>query len=754
MTIRRPIRAGLAGLLLAAGVPAVAQPSRATAPATPGVPIVPARPRPGLPSVSAVRAVDAAVRIDGAVATTTLRIAVFNPGRATAEGSVLVPVPPGSSIRSFGIDGVGDEPTAELLPREEATRRYREIVARMVDPGLLEFVGTDLIQSSVFPIRPGAERVVTVVYEHAMPAHAGQVEYVLPRSTSAGDGAAWTVTVEVERKGGGPVFSPTHPIATREEPGKVVVTVPSMSEPGPFRLYAADGRGDGRAACLLYPESEHAGYFMFVADAPEPAGEPMPRSVTIVLDRSGSMAGAKIEQAKESVRQVLAGLRPGEPFNIIDYASDVRVFAEAPVPMSDETRARALAYVDAIQARGGTNLHDALVEALRSPLPDGHLGMVLFLTDGQPTTGVTAEPDIRRAARQRNAAGRRVFTFGVGLDVNAPLLDALAADTRAESAFVLPGESVELKVAQVFDKLDGPVMIDPVFAAQPSEADGPVKVFDLEPRVVPDLFRGSRVMVVGRYEGSGSATIGLSSDADAEPGLTAVLRAADASARHGFVARLWAQKRIDALLAAIRAAAADGSAPSTELVDEIVRLSLEHGIMTEYTAFLAAEDLGLADAVAPTRDDGSVGFGYSAARETVARRAAERSGSSGVSQSVNRKDLAAERVRGQVAATDGRVESFAPKANVYYDADMQLQTVATVQRSLGGTLYRKAGRWEDARLGEHADGTPDLVVEFATDDYWALADDLATQGRQWMLANRGEVYLVNHGQRVLVRNPS
>ncbi len=751
-----------AGLMLFAAA-GLAQPSTAVMPPTEELHLlVPQQPRRALPGC-AVRGVEVNARIDGAIATTTMVITVTNTTNRRSEARLVLPVANGASIHTFGIDGIGEEPTAELLPRAEATRRYREIVSRMVDPGLLEFVGTDLIQTSVFPVEPGADRVVTLVYQHAMPSHAGRVEYVLPRSSSVtGSGAPWSLTMDVAGSGGlGPVFSPSHPIITKTL-GKdaVRVIVPNMDEPGAFRLYAVTGSEAGGATCLMYPESDGKGYFLFMGDAPDPGdAEPMPRELTVVMDRSGSMNGRKIEQARESARQIIAGLRDGERFNIIDYAGEVRAFADAPVVKNDETMRGAMAYIDAIQARGSTNLHDALMESLRAPLADGYLGMVLFLTDGLATDGVTGEAAIRQAARDANKEGRRVFTFGVGTDVNAPLLDGVAADTRAEATFVLPNEDVELKIAQVFDKLDGPVMVSPMFTTHAPDGTplpqtvNPALTF-VHPDALGDLFRGSRVMLVGRYDHAGPMLLRVRSEDPDSPVIEAVLDPKEASTRHGAVPRLWAQKRIDALLSKIRIDTADGSEPDAELVDEVVRLSLEHGIMTEYTAFLASEDMSLADAAAPRDEAGQLGIAYVRARESVAQQGQTRSGLAGVAQSVNRGNIAAREMAPAATLVDGKVQAdTAVKSNMWYGADMQVQTVSTVQRDQRGTLYRKATRWVDARLGEQADEEPQQTVEFGTDAYWTLVDDLTGQHRQWMLANRGEVYLINHGQRVLVKNP-
>ena len=743
--------------------------------------ITPQRPvQPGV--IAQIKAVDVDVRITDTLATTTMRLVVENQGSSTTQAQLVIPVPEGATIRTFGIDGIGEEPTAQLLPRDEASRRYHEIVRSMTDPGLLEFVGSALIQSSVFPVEPGKQRTMTIVYEQSLGAHRGRVEYVLPRSNSLASSAVqWAIDIEVESSGlMGPVFSPSHPIVTKPVTDELMrVGVPVLSEPGAFRLYAVLGSSN-EATALLYPdaEKEDAGYFMYVADAPDTQQneQHIRREVTIVIDRSGSMGGEKIEQARESARQIVRGMKMGEYVRIVDYADDVRSFSDASVELTDDSVEQIIAYIDNIQSRGGTNLHGALVDALSTAPAAETLPMVIFLTDGLATVGVTGEPQIREAAQESNASDRRVFTFGVGYDVNAPLLDAIAMDTKAESTFVTPGEDVEMKVGQVFDKLDGPVMIDPYFGIwQADYANQLPKVFSVEPREMGDLFSGSRVLVLGRYEGlgEGSSQVWVMPEADRDKmetiisgrrfwsGENAVMFAEfsrdHVSQQHAFVARLWAQQRINALVNEIRLAGASGEQPNQELVDEIVRLSLEHGIMTEYTAFLADESMGLADATAPAS--------RSRATSNFSSGNQERTGASGVSQAVNRKNqdgvsamqaqAAAEEAEGDdYAYAGGKVQTTGTvTSNTYYDKRMRQVRVQTIQRGLSGTIYRKNSQWVDPQLGEDADLEPQKTVEFDTEAYWALLEDLVKQDRQWILSNRGEIYLLNHDERVLVKNP-
>ncbi len=731
--------------------------------------VLPQRPnQPGV--ITHVKAVDVDVRITDTLATTEMKVTVENHGTSVTQARLVLPVPAGATIRTFGIDGIGDEPTAQLLPRDEASRRYHEIVRSMVDPGLLEFVGNALIQSSVFPVQPGETRTMTIVYEQTLEAHAGRVDYVLPRSASLASGVVdWQIDIEVESSGAmGPVFSPSHPVVTKPVTDRLMrVGVPMLNEPGPFRMYAVLGSGDD-ATTLLYPDADDSdsGYFMFVADAPEidKAQAQIRREITIVIDRSGSMNGQKIAQARESAKQIVRGMNLGEFVRVIDYADDVRSFSDRPVELTSESVAQIVSYIDNIQSRGGTNLHGALMESLQSEPTAETLPMVLFLTDGLASVGIRDESTIRKDAQNANQFAKRVFTFGVGFDVNAPLLDGLAMDTKADSTFVLPNEDVEIKVGQVFDKLDGPVMIDPVFTAAPQRAAPPAdmvipRITLVEPSELSDLFSGSRVVILGRYEGGQPMYLRLAQrgEQDWNKAITAELDSEQASIQHAFVARLWAQQRINSLTNEIRLAGANGTPPNKELVDEIVRLSLEYGIMSEYTAFLADESMGLEVAAAPASRDQTTS-NFSSGNKM-------RTGRGGMSQSANRKNQDSLALQSQVSEAEesqgdnyaymgGKVQSdTAVTSNRYYDSNMRQVKIQSVQRGFQGTLYRKSGQWVDAQLGEAAAEQPEQTIEFDTEPYWALVGDLADQGRQWILSNRGDIYFMNHGQRVLVKNP-
>ncbi|GJM19578.1 MAG: inter-alpha-trypsin inhibitor domain-containing protein [Phycisphaeraceae bacterium] len=706
-----------------------------------------------------ISAAEANVRIRDRVATTDLVITVSNPGPQLAEAQLLLPVPDGSAIKSFKLDALGDDSQAVLLPAAEARRIYDEIVRKIVDPGLLEFAGMGLIRSSVFPVEGGKTQTFRVSYEQVLNAHAGRVDYVLPRTEALDTtGVEWSITLDIESSSGlGPIVSPSHPIETmRDGSRKARVRVNAPNDPGSFRLSVLHQSEGGGMTVIAYPDARVAdgqgGYFMLVGGAPDSwaTTDTPDREVTLVIDRSGSMRGDKIKQAKLAALQVLEGLNTGERFNIIDYSGTVERFAPQPRVKNAETMAAARAYINALEANGSTNLHDALVAALRQPTADGSLPLVLFLTDGRATDGVTSEVGIRDAAKAANEHHRRVFTFGVGFDVNAPLLTGLAEATRAAPTFVLPEDSIEVKVSEVFDRLDGPVLVNPIVDAYAGDMDCfPSHVRELQPRRLSDLYDGDQLIVLGRYTDNKPFTLRLRGTVSTDPNsesrsITMTFNPADASVANSYVPRMWAQRRIGEIIGQIRQAGAEGREPDTELVEEIVRLSTEHGILTEYTSFLAAEETQFAARPGESRDDA---FDRVAApvRSSMSRSAVGgRTGSGAVTQELNQQ---AQTRRGyamkneyQYADTDGRV---------------QTREITTVQRVNQSTMFRRAGnRWVEAPALEREADEPDQTIDFATDAYFALVTDLATQNRQGLIANRGDVLLLNHGQLVLVRNPS
>ena len=406
-----------------------------------------------------------------------------------------------------------------------------------------------------------------------MKADGNRIDYVLPRSESfEASTIPWSISLRISASAPiSGVYSPSHQVAvehTGNQHALVRTVGDKQIDPGPFRLSYLAQASSVNASLLAYPDARvGGGYFLLLAGVPadmQRQEAAIKREVTLVLDRSGSMQGEKIEQARSAALQVLEGIDEGEAFNIIDYSDTVAKFAEKPVIKNQTTLVQARAYIKRIKADGGTNIHDALVEAMRQPPTANMLPLTIFLTDGVPTAGETRETAIRKAVVAANVHKRRIFSFGVGYDLNAPLLTSISSATRATPTFVFPNENVEVKVSQVFKRLSGPVLADPQLATlDPAGAVTTRAVRDVLPGELGDLFEGDQLVILGRYESEDPLHFRLSGSYLGAP-RTFDLKfdLSKATTRNAFVPRLWASRKIARLVEIITEAGADNSMAS------------------------------------------------------------------------------------------------------------------------------------------------------------------------------------------------
>jgi len=697
----------------------------------------------------AIRITDIEARIDivETIATTTIEMRLENTTSQRQEAELVVPVPDGAVVRGFAYDGPDGRITAQVLPRAEAKRIYERLVAKMRDPALVEFIGYNLIRSSVFPVEPRGKQRVRLTYEHLLESDGARVDYVLPRTESLEYAAPWKVTATIKTKRPiATVYSPSHKLEVERRSGRKLIAkiaTKAMKEPGPFRLsYLLEEQGV-TASLLAYPDkSVGGGYFLLLGGLPahveDDEAPAIKREVTLVIDRSGSMRNEKIEQVKEAALQIIAGLQPGEAFNVILYNNSVQWFSEQPVLKTPETEKAVQRYIEGVTASGGTNIHGALTAALGQAPTAGTLPLVLFLTDGLPTVGQTSEIAIRELVTKANPHNRRVFTFGVGFDVNAPLLEKVASESRGRAEFVLPNEDVEAKVGKVFQRLTGPVLADAELRLVDSEGGAALgRVRDILPEKLPDLFEGDRLVLLGQYIGTEPITFKLKGNYRGKTRTFKFTFGFDkASRKNGFVPRLWASRKIADLIDAVRQMGADPAASThdpkvKELVDEIVRLSTQFGILTEYTAFLAREGTDLADSREVLRE----------AEGLLSRRAmGARSGKGAVNQSVNSIQ--------QKAQTELNYQNF------YYDEQLNPVVITSVQQVNDKAYYRRGRQWIDSTLVDRRNqAKPDRVIDFGSREFFELAQRLARENRQGSIAMKGDVLLEIDGESVLIKAP-
>lgn len=714
-----------------------------------------------------LQAVNVETTIEQQVATTTIAFSLLNPAGQPQEAQLVIPVPDGIAVRGLQYDGTGPEPTATILPRDEARRMYNSIVNASRDPALLEFAGYNLIKTSVFPVPAGSSQVVRVTYEQLLPADGDRIDYVLPRSESLiATDVGWTFSASIKSKRPiATVYSPSHNIAVdrvSDHEMRVKASGSAASDPGSYRLSLLLRKESGLSATVMaYPDHESpdgkGGYLLLLASMPEvpPEAEPQKRELVIVIDRSGSMRGPKMEQARAAASQVIEGLAEGEAFNIIDYSDSIASFAEKPVIKTRESMAAAREYIKKIQAGGGTNIHDSVLEALRPRPMDGMLPIVLFLTDGLPTVGERSEVAIREAVKKANTAERRIFSFGVGLDVNAPLLTSIARTGRGTSTFVLPDEDVEVKVSQVYRRLSGPILAAPKLTVLDRSGEVTTRLIrDLQPGVIPDVFDGDQFMLLARYEGDQPMRLKVDGAFLGKPrSFEFTFDPSTATARNGFVPRLWATRKIASLIDEVRSMGAAGANAASdprfkELTDEIVRLSTRYGVLTEYTAFLAIEPgartAGLHIRGGRGTYDGRIAAPAAeaparAADELAKKALTQRGGAGGIAQDLSNNAY--------------RSSTNAQYANKWVDSDMKETRATGVQAANSSVALFRGDKWVEPALLAQESEPPEVTIEFGTPEFDTVLTQLILENRQGLLARGGKVYLLVQNKRTLVNCP-
>jgi Ca-activated chloride channel family protein len=642
--------------------------------------IIPDR-RPGEPAPPlSVKYHHVKVEIVGQVAKTSVDQVFINHSGRDIEGTYIFPVPEGASVSDFAMYIGNERVKGEILDSREARRIYEDIVRRMRDPGLLEYMGRNLFRARVYPIPARGEKRVQISYTEVLKAENGLVKYLYPLNTekfSRDPLSDVSVTVRIESQV--PivnVYSPSHKISVRKEGEGMARAGYEEKDVRPdkdFLLYYSLSTDDIGLSFMNW-EGPEGGYFMLLASPrfAAPGERIVAKNVVLVLDSSGSMSGAKIAQAKAAARFILNHLDKRDAFTLIDFDDGVTPFSEGLVPASDDAVARALKFVDGIEDSGGTNINDALLAAL-SRMRDGERpGYVLFMTDGLPTVGTTETADILRKIQKGNERRSRIFVFGVGDDVNTELLDRLSSDHRGASVYIGETEDLEVALSGFYEKISSPLLSDLTVEFKGLDTS------QVYPRVLPDLFKGSQLVLVGRYRGDGPVSVVMTGKAGRE-GKRFVLesRPLTGSDRFSFLPRLWATRRIGYLLEEIRL-----QGRTKELEDEIRRLGLKYGIVTPYTSYLVTE-----------RERMTFDFAAPAAQEAIASGQATGVGAVKAAKAT------------QVLKLEDRAAQAVSERILYKDDK---------------TFYLKEGVWTDS---EYRDGAPTTEVKFNSDEFYRLISE-------------------------------
>ena len=685
----------------------------------------PVRPRPnaGLFAME-VRSMKVETNIKENAATTTMEQVFFNPSTHQLQGFYYFPIPKDASIDKFSMFINGVETQGEVLDAKKAREIYEGIVRRSLDPALLEYYNQGLFRVKIFPIQPKSEQKVKMTYTQTLDKENGTVEYTFPFGTAENTATkqipefSFKVNIETNDKLKN-VYSPTHETEIiRKGENKAVVGFEgsALKNAANFKLYFNTDNSKIGMSMLTYNDTYEDGFFMMnlspgIADA----AEIIAKDITFVVDVSGSMAGEKMEQAKKALNFCIANLNDEDRFNVVRFSTEANALYGKVKVANKENRKQANAFIDKLRPIGGTNIDEALNLALTTETDEERPRFIIFLTDGKPTIGETNQESLLKKVKTYNPKNTRIFTFGIGTNLNTKLLDKLTEMTNAYRTYVLPDEDIEVKVSNFYTKVSSPILTDVVI-----KFDENFDVSQLQPKALPAIFKGSSLTLLGRYGGSGTGKITVTGKVNGKvKTYTYNANFPKKAKENDFVASLWAASSVGFLMDQIRL-----NGEQKELIDEVVRLSKKYGIITPYTSYLIIEDEAVSVRTnrLESRDQLLNTRVQSAQPETLDE--IQVTYDSGINQSSGSGSVIASKRNQKLKKAENAAKIRTEDTEMDYVTNTgQTTNLASDIRNVNGrAFYQNNGEWVDANIPLNKDKKNRKVnrVEFNSKAYFTL----------------------------------
>ncbi len=659
------------------------------------------------PDYLAVRYHHVTVDINDGHAVTHVEQEFYNPHSVPVKGRYTFPIPPDAILSNFKATLDGRSQTVTRQTKAQTKAVLYNIVTQRRDPSLLQYADWETLAFDL-DLPAGGSQQMTLQYEEVLAPTGGMHHYHYVLGTeryTAQPLDEVSITVNVDSSTGlGSLYSSSHPVSTeRLAAGQARVSwyAENIQPSENFDLFFSPAEG-GFGGGLLTGQREGQSHFLFMFSPENEANQAhvLPKDIIFVVDRSGSMSGEKIEQARNALHFILNQLNPDDRFSMIGFDDHLTVLSETLQHVDHQTLVDARAFVDSLSADGSTNLEAALQTGLailnQSETRINASKMIVFLTDGLPTAGLTDTGLIARLVAQSNQElEARLHVFGVGYDVNTHLLDRLAGENDGTVTYVQPGENLELVLSDFYGRIAHPVLTDIEVSFEG------IDVNDLHPQQLPDMFQGSSLLLTGRYQVTGSdVTVRVRGKAGELSKEYVYQFDLDQTGNHDFVPRLWATRRVGQLLDQIRVT---GETPA--LVEELQGLGLGYGLVTPYTTFvIQAQTGGAASAENMSLYSNLLDLGQDSGKTTIQARVQNQ-----MYQETDRAELAT-----GANIINNSERSMAQVFNQNIDLALLLQQQQYIEGSV--TL-----QWIEDNINV------DQEVIFGSKAYFTLADDPAVR---------------------------
>ena len=590
---------------------------------------------------------DVNVEISGFLSRVNVTQEFENPFKEKIEAVYIFPLPANAAVDDMTMV-VGERTVrGKILRREEAQAVYEAAKSGGQVASLLNQERPNIFTQSVANILPGEKVKITISYVETLKYEAGSYEFSFPMvvgprympgtaSGQKGSGASpdttqvpdasnispklvpegmrsgYDVSLDIMLDAGVPLDDikgkshevelerlSAHSAHIRLKSGAMI--------PNKDFVLSYDVAGKRIEDALLAHRSDKGGYFTLILQPPDrvDVADVTPKELVFVLDTSGSMSGFPIEKAKESMKLALDGLYPTDTFNLITFAGDTRIMFPQPVPATPANLKKAQAFLAASSGEGGTEMMQAIKAALEPSDSQDHVRIVCFMTDGYVGNEMEIISEVQKHANAR------VFAFGIGSSVNRFLLDKMAEHGRGEVEYVALNDDGSAAARRFHERVRNPLLTDIAV-----DWNG-MPVSDVYPQRIPDLFGAKPVILTGRYTGAGRGVIRLKGKMSGHEFVREIaVDFPEAEAQHNVLSSLWARLRIEDLMAQDYNGAQQGEM-KPELKETITTLGLEYGLMTQFTSFVAVEEMIVTDGGQPRRIDVPVEVPEGVNREAV-----------------------------------------------------------------------------------------------------------------------------------------
>jgi len=655
--------------------------------------------------------------IQAGVVRTQIEQIFYNPSSINLQGFFLFPVPKGSVLREFTMDINGKQTQAELLDANQARAIYEDIVRKTLDPALLEYAECDLFKIRIFPIEALKEKKISITYSQILNYDNGMIEYTFPLNTkkySAKPIPNFSMLIKIEgRKSIKTIYSPTHELdIKRIDDNHALASLEMKETKADMDLSLLIGESEQYigASVLTHKLTGDDGFFLMAISPGFAKKEKSttPKDVTFVLDVSGSMADKSMDQAKKALNFCISNLNANDNFQLIKFSTLAEKLFEKRMPVNAANTKTAQDFVANLKAIGGTNMEDALKLALSEAPTTGRSHVIIFITDGKPTIGETKETELLKKIQAINNSNVRIFTFGIGYDINTKLLDEMTELTSAYRSYITPEEDIELKISAFFEKVNSPVLtnIELTFGTA-------TNAHEIFPNKLPDLFRGSELIITGRYRNPIKDKITVSGLVDGKKeSYTFDIEFGD-KAGDEFVSILWASNYIGYLLDQIRL-----KGENRELIETITTLAKKYGIITPYTSYLILEDERISinnNHIPHNRAIFNQTLQYDEIETEIKDSyddLKKSEGSGGVRSSIEVQNL-----KNAVKVAD--VKQGGTRMN-YQDKNGESRNVLNgISNKQGRAIYQTENEWVDIYL-QDTDSQKPIRIKFADKEYFAL----------------------------------